>query len=232
MSFFDFLDSSIFKPAGKGLSEADTFMKREMPFDLGWGAPAAAVGAYFGAPYAMEALGSTGSAGGQGMLSSLGGDGGSFGGDLFQLNGSNDVFGGFSPTGSSASGMGSGLGTSSSNPMAYNDPYAAQDVMQQARDTNVPSNSSTSWDRGSNTGSSAGSNASSNKNYNSQLTQQLLGNLLKSQQGVSQQNQGVYQNNTKPMDVARQSAFLPTPSMVQVQDKQTDLAALIKALRG
>lgn len=89
-----FLDD-MFKGVGNFGADADQFMKREMPFDSGWGAPAALVAAYFGAPYAMEALGSTGSAaggssagGGGGMLSSLGGSGGSFGGELFQLGGS------------------------------------------------------------------------------------------------------------------------------------------------
>jgi hypothetical protein len=90
-----FLDD-LFKGIGNVGADADQFMKREMPFDSGWGAPAALVAAYFGAPYAMEALGSTGTAaggssgagGGAEMLSSLGGSGGSFGGDLFQLGGS------------------------------------------------------------------------------------------------------------------------------------------------
>jgi hypothetical protein len=86
LSFLDDLFSGI----GNSLADTDKFMKREMPFDSGWGAPAAAVATYFGAPYAMEALGSTGSAGGGGgMLSSLGaGGGGTFGGELFQLGGS------------------------------------------------------------------------------------------------------------------------------------------------
>ena len=61
--------------------------------------------------------------------------------------------------------------------------------------------------------------------------QKLLGEALKGQQGAAQQNQQMY-SNAKPMDVVRQATFLPTPGMVQVQDKQTDLAALIKALRG
>jgi hypothetical protein len=99
----DFLDE-IYKPIGKGFSEADTFMNREMPFNMSWGFPAALVAAYFGGPMALEAMGQAGGAssigaaegtgaaassgGGGGMLSSLGGSGGSFGGDLFQLGGS------------------------------------------------------------------------------------------------------------------------------------------------
>jgi hypothetical protein len=89
-----FLDD-LFKGIGNFGADTDQFMKREMPFDSGWGAPAAAVAAYFGAPYAMEALGSTGSAGAEGsigsggmnnILSNLGLDAGSFAGqEAFQL---------------------------------------------------------------------------------------------------------------------------------------------------
>jgi len=89
-----FLDD-LFKGIGNVGADADQFMKREMPFDSGWGAPAALVATYFGAPYAMEALGSTGTAGAEGsigsggmnsLLSSLGLDGGSMAGqEAFQL---------------------------------------------------------------------------------------------------------------------------------------------------
>jgi hypothetical protein len=91
-----FLDD-LFKGIGNVGADADQFMKREMPFDSGWGAPAALVATYFGAPYAMEALGSTGTAGAEGsigsggmnsLLSSLGLDGGSgsfAGQEAFQL---------------------------------------------------------------------------------------------------------------------------------------------------
>jgi hypothetical protein len=97
-----FLDD-LFKGIGGGLADVDKFVDREMPFDSGWGAPAAAVAAYFAAPYAMSALGGSGggaaglgaaegtgaaAGGGGGMLSSLGGAGGTFGGDLFSLGGS------------------------------------------------------------------------------------------------------------------------------------------------
>lgn len=71
---FNFLDD-LFRGIGNVGADADQFMKREMPFDSGWGAPAAAVAAYFGAPYAMEALGSTGSAGIGGAEGSIGSGG-------------------------------------------------------------------------------------------------------------------------------------------------------------
>ncbi len=74
MKFLEKLD--FFKPLGKGLAEADTFMRREMPFNMSWGFPAALVAAYYGGPAAMNALGSSGSSAGattgNGMLQSLG----------------------------------------------------------------------------------------------------------------------------------------------------------------
>jgi hypothetical protein len=87
---FSFLDD-LFGGLGNGLADVDKFVDREMPFDSGWGAPAAAIAAYFAPqliPYFAEAGAEGGAAaGGGGMLSSLGGSGGSFGGELFQLGG-------------------------------------------------------------------------------------------------------------------------------------------------
>lgn len=78
MKFLEKLD--FFKPLGKGLAEADTFMRREMPFKMSWGFPAALVAAYYGAPYLANAMGSSsGGAGGfsaNSMLSNLGVEGG------------------------------------------------------------------------------------------------------------------------------------------------------------
>ena len=93
---FNFLDD-LFQGIGNIGADTDKFMKREMPFDSGWGAPAALVATYFGGPAALEALGSTGAtAGAEGsigsggmnsLLSSLGLEGGgSFAGqETFQL---------------------------------------------------------------------------------------------------------------------------------------------------
>ena len=95
---FSFLDD-LFSGIGSGLADTDKFVKSEMPFDSGWGFPAALTAAYF-APYLIPAfaegggaagLGAaegTGATAGGGMLSSLGGAGGTFGGDLFSLGGS------------------------------------------------------------------------------------------------------------------------------------------------
>jgi len=92
----DFLDQ-IFKPIGAGFADVDKFVDREMPFDSGWGFPAALTAAYF-APYLIPtfAEGGGAAAGGGGMLSSLGaGGGGTFGGELFQLGGAGAGGGGF-----------------------------------------------------------------------------------------------------------------------------------------
>jgi hypothetical protein len=59
-NMLSFLDN-IFKPIGKGLSEADTFMNREMPFNMSWGFPAALVASYF-APQLIGMGGSGGTA--------------------------------------------------------------------------------------------------------------------------------------------------------------------------
>jgi hypothetical protein len=95
-----FLDD-LFGGFGNALADTDKFMKREMPFDSGWGTPAAiaaAIAAPQLIPYFAEAGGAAGggaatgggAAAGGGMnslLSGLGLEGGSFGGELFQLGG-------------------------------------------------------------------------------------------------------------------------------------------------
>jgi hypothetical protein len=94
---FNFLDD-LFGGLGRGFADVDKFVDREMPFDSGWGAPAAVTAAifapqlipYFAEAGAAEGAGAAAGGGGFGgaeMLSSLGGSGGSFGGDLFSLGG-------------------------------------------------------------------------------------------------------------------------------------------------
>jgi hypothetical protein len=70
-----FLDNLLWKPIGKGLSEADTFMRREMPFNMSWGFPAALAATYFGGPAVLKAMG--GSTGGGSILGSGGSGAGS-----------------------------------------------------------------------------------------------------------------------------------------------------------
>lgn len=98
---FNFLDD-LFQGIGNVGADTDKFMKREMPFDSGWGAPAALVAAYFGGPAALSALGEAGAAegaaaGAEGSIGSggmnsllsnlgLGGNGGAMAGqEAFQL---------------------------------------------------------------------------------------------------------------------------------------------------
>lgn len=71
-----FLDN-IFKPIGKGLAEADTFMNREMPFNMSWGFPAALVASYF----APQVIGTMGGSGGS-AFGAPAGTGSSYGGLL------------------------------------------------------------------------------------------------------------------------------------------------------
>jgi len=97
---FNFLDD-LFGGLGRGFADVDKFVDREMPFDSGWGFPAALTAAYFapqlipyfaeagaaeGAGAAAGAEGSIGSGGMNSLLSSLGLEGGSFAGqEAFQL---------------------------------------------------------------------------------------------------------------------------------------------------
>ena len=66
-----FLDN-IFQPIGKGFAEADTFMNREMPFNMSWGFPAAVIGGSYFAPQTMGSMG-TGNAFGNATGSGQGG---------------------------------------------------------------------------------------------------------------------------------------------------------------
>jgi hypothetical protein len=190
MAFFDFLGDT-FKGIGNFGADADKFMKREMPFDSGWGAPAALVATYFGGPAVLEAMGGAGeaSAGGYGI-----GQGANYSNFANTSGGS---FGNLNPA-QSLTGGEYGLNFGSPSSIAS-------------------SNSAMGLDNLSPTGGSGLSD--------------FLSQVMKNQQQTSQKNQGIF-DNYSPTQVARQSAFLPTPGMVQVQDKQTDLAALIKALRG
>lgn len=92
---FNFLDD-LFGGLGSRLADVDKFVDREMPFDSGWGFPAALTAAYFapqlipafaeGGGAAAGAEGSIGSGGMNSLLSSLGLEGGSFAGqEAFSL---------------------------------------------------------------------------------------------------------------------------------------------------
>lgn len=219
----DFLDN-IWKPAGKGLSELDRFVDREMPFDSGWGAPAAAVAAYFGGPMVWQAMGEgalgAGEAGAAGAAGEVGG--GAAGGGFMDSLGS--LFGG-----SETGGFGIGQGANYTN-------FANTSGGSFGNLSALPSTSG--GDFGLNFASPSGI-ASSNSAMGlsnlgasgsmSDFGQQLAKQLLSQKQGGGQQSQG-YQYQEMP--VQRQAAFAPTPAPFQVQDRQTDIAALIAALRN
>jgi len=244
MAFFDFLGDT-FQGIGNFGADADKFIKREMPFDSGWGAPAALIAA-IAAPQLIPMMGEAslgagevGAAGaGEGMLSSLGGAGGSFGGDLFQLGGSTGgamgSSGGFmdgigSLFGGSDGGFGIGKGANYTN-FANTSGGSFGNLNPMAS----PSGSEFGFNFGS-----PSSIASSNQAMGlSDLSPSggsggadFLKELFKNQQQTAQKNQSVY-DQYQPMDVKRQSAFLAMPNPVSVQDSKPDLAALIKALRG
>lgn len=182
----DFLDN-IWKPIGKGLSEVDRFVDREMPFDSGWGAPAAAVAAYFGGPMALEAMGGAGEGGfGIGQGANYANFANTSGGAFGSLNPMQTLQGGeFGLNAASPSGI-----AASNSSMGLSDLSA------------------------------------SGGDFGKSLAKQLLSQ----KQGGQQGGQGGYQHQEMP--VQRQAAFAPTPAPFQVQDKQTDIAALIAALRN
>ena len=205
---FDFLDNA-WKGIGNFGADADQFMKREMPFDSGWGAPAAAVAAYFGGPAVMSAFGEGAAGAGGGALDSIGG-GGTFGGANFGIDsagsymptgGGNagDIFSGWSPTGSAANGAGDNFVTS--DPNSFADGYS----------------------------SSGFKNPNAAANLNKPSFQQLLGKQLMSGGMGGGSKQG-YQYQEQP--VQRQGAFLPVAQAPALQDKQSEIAALIAALRS
>jgi hypothetical protein len=88
-----------------------------------------------------------------GMLDSIGGDGGSFSGDLFQLDGggqgsigSGDIFSGWSPTGSDAGYSGSQLSPDQIMNLNSN-PYTPEYLDKLAYDNGVDAGNPTLWDR-------------------------------------------------------------------------------------
>ena len=208
----NFLDKA-WQGIGNIGADTDKFMKREMPFDSGWGAPAAAVAAYFGGPMALEAMNGAGESagavgGGGGFMDSLGslfggGETGGFGlgqGSNYAnfANTSGGSFGNLNPMQSLQGGE---FGLNASSPSGI----ASSNSAMGLSDLSAPSSMS---------------------NFGQSLAKQLLSQ----KQGGQQNGQSAYQYHDQP--VQRQAAFAPTPALFQVQDKQTDIAALIAALRN
>lgn len=238
MAMFDWLDD-IGQGIGNFGADTDQFMKREMPFDSGWGAPAAAVAAYFGGPAVMSYFGE-GAAGlgateGAGALGA--GEAGAGGGFL---DGIGSLFGGGSSGGfgldpSMGSGVTStGFGTTTGSSFGGLNPNMAPGVTSTGFGTTGGSTFgglNPSLGMSDSIASSGLGDLSPSSGFNSKSFQQQLGKQLMSGNmgGMGGSKQG-YQYQEQP--VQRQAAFAPTPPPFQVQDKQTDVAALIAALRS
>jgi len=215
---FDFLDN-IWKPAGKGLSEVDRFVDREMPFDSGWGAPAAAVAAYFGGPYALEAMGQLGA--GEAGAAGAAGEAGAGGGFMESLG---SMFGG-----GETGGFGIGQGSNYANfANTSGGSFGSLNPMQSLQGGEFGLNAASPSGIASSNSAMGLSNLGASSSM-SDFGQQLAKQLLSQKQGGGQQSQGY---NYQEMPVQRQAAFAPTPAPFQVQDRQTDIAALIAALRN
>jgi hypothetical protein len=216
MAFFDFLDNA-WQGIGNIGADADKFMKREMPFDSGWGAPAAAVAAYFGGPAVMSYFGEgaagvgagegAGALGGGGMLDSIGGAGGSFGGDLFQLGGESYTQG-INPSILSSTDTNALNQLAMQNGVSQGEPSWFNNL--------IGNNEQGLYDQ-------FNASPAENNGFTNQIAKQLM-QTQKNQQGMQQKYQ--------EQPVQRQPAFLPNTATINVQDKQPDLANLIKALRG
>lgn len=192
------------KPIGKGLSEADTFMRREMPFNMSWGFPAALIAAYFGGPAAMNAMGSTGqgagAATGNSMLSSLGVDGG----------------GSFIPT----AGNSFTLPSSAYTP-AYLNQLAAQQGVSQGEPSFfqnlVGNNEQGLYDQ-------FNAPAAPKSGFNNMLAQQLS--------SMGGNRSGAGQVALPNMTIPRQQPFVFMPEPKDIQEKDKDLKKLAMVLRN
>lgn len=221
-----FLDN-IWQGIGNIGADTDKFMKREMPFDSGWGAPAAAVAAYFGGPAVMSAMGEgagslgaaegAGAAGGEsvlgaggmnGLLDTLGVSGGGefmpTAGNSFDLNFLNPSTGmPWSETGSGLTGNG----------------FSGYTPQEQAGLDNLINQQSAKYPMDG--------TATSKPSFQQLLGKQLMSGGLGNSMGGQRAG---YQHQEQP--VQRQAAFAATPAPFQVQNKDSDMAALIAALRS
>ena len=216
---FNFLDD-IWKGIGNIGADTDKFMKREMPFDSGWGAPAAVVAA-IAAPEILPMMGEAGAAEGAGAiggaegvggmggyLESLGMGGGEFmptAGNSFDLSFLNPSTGmPWSETGSGLTGNG----------------FSGYTPQEQAGLDNLISQQSAKYPM---------DGVDATKGASKPSFQQLLGKQLMSGGMGNFGSKGGYQHQDTP--VQRQQAFAATPAPFQVQNKDSDIAALIAALK-
>lgn len=164
----------IFGSIGKGLSEADTFMRREMPFNMSWGFPAALIATYF-APQLLGSMGGAGGASGSSgsMLSSLGLESG---GAFVPTAGNSFSLSSILPQTGSALGAGNAFGGSTGSGTSYGNLLGSMGI-ESGGFTGVP-------------GQEGIFELSA-----SQMTPEYL-NLLAEQQGVSQGDPTFFQRLT------------------------------------
>lgn len=176
---------------------------------LGTGAGKGYLGG-MGASYGGDWLSGLGGESGGGMLDSIGGNGGSFGGDLFQINGGSGDFTSINPsTGVDWSQTGSGLSGNSF------DGYTPQ---EQASLDNLINEQSAKYPM---------DNAPTAKPT---FQQQLSKQLMKTNLGSPMQQASNYHYQEQP--IQRQGAFQPVSNTAPIQDKPSDISALVSALRS
>jgi len=235
MKLFD----DIWEGIGNFGADADKFMKREMPFDMGWGAPAAVVAAVAAPEIVSTMGGAEGAAGASSFmpgewgisdlfgsgnvgtgtvlengglgsyLDSLGmGDGGEFiptAGNSFSLDFLNPST--MLPWEETGSGL-TGNGFSGYTPQEQ----AGLDDLIAKQSAKYPMDGAES--------------ASKKPSFQQLLGKQLMSGGLK---GLGGGGGAGFQYQEQP--VQRQQAFVATPQPLQVQQKDSDIAALIAALR-
>ena len=215
-----FLDN-IWQGIGNIGADTDKFMKREMPFDSGWGAPAALVAA-IAAPEIIPTMGEAGATAGEG--GSLLGSGGMNGLlDTLGVSGGGD----FVPTAGNSFDLGGGFGNlMTSDPTSFGEGWNATgfndgtgySAQQQGSLDNLINEQSAKYPM------------DAAKGAGKPTFQQLLGKqLMSGNLGSSMGQRGSFQHQDQP--VQRQQAFAATPAPFQVQNKDSDIAALIAALK-
>jgi hypothetical protein len=222
MKFLEKLD--FFKPLGKGLAEADTFMRREMPFNMSWGLPAALVAMYYGGPAALNAIGgSTGGASGAGSIL------GSSGSGAGSMTAGNSMLANY--------GLDAGKNFIASNGANFSLPssaYTPEYLNLLAKNQGVDLGDPTLFQRF--TGNTEQGLYNPNQMNPSKLLGQLLKNQGKSRQQVQQEPmQQIMQQQTMPQQSAAEFEDLNEPfydqNMTQQERSRRLLAQQLRLLR-
>jgi hypothetical protein len=216
-----FLDNLLWKPIGKGLAEADTFMRREMPFNMSWGFPAALAATYFGGPAVLKAIG--GSTGGAGSILGSGGSGAG------SMTAGNSMLANY--------GLDAGKNFIASNGANFSLPslaYTPEYLNLLAKNQGVDLGDPTLFQRF--TGNTEQGLYNPNQMNPSKLLGQLLKNQGKSRQQVQQEPmQQIMQQQTMPQQSAAEFEDLNEPfydqNMTQQERSRRLLAQQLRLLR-